>query len=542
MHRPILGLFLFACGLASANAQGTLLDGQSEFTRGTNAWNQWLEADLTGVSFPPTADNLNQVGWAFRVLGDTRETFMPVPDSQHYDLEPQSQIEWFDLDNRGLLSATERVTLSGSNPMPGGTFDGEVRMVLQLTNIAAAPVTLDVFHVLDMNVAGTPTDDAASLVLPISEPTIRFTDAQGLIGYYTGDDVDAFAVRTRGFDDVHAMLADDDLDDFDDGGLPADSDDLIAGFQWDNRTLQPGETLTVEARFSINRPSIESDLQVVMAATPNPVQRGEVLELSASVLNNGETPSPGTQLVFDVGGSDVSILGTQGCTNDPAGYPECTVGLLQPGTNAVVSLRVSPGDDTEAQLPVEVRAGSTDASESTPVDNTATVLVDVVSPSVDLQLVKSNDVDGVATDIDGWHWTLSLGNSTTAVADAQFAAGSILLVDQMPDEDVVYGEPTIGFAGDEEGPDVSGTASCTIEAFDLVCIATSAMTFPPGARIDVRVPVLPQAFGMYNNPRLLGQCIADPANVVQESSETNNACLDNVLSVDFMLFEDGFED
>lgn len=539
--RRTAALLYLAFAATPAFAQGVTVADDVSFTRGPDPWGSALQAELTGVSEDEKTNHLSRTGWAFRIEGsidDQNETLLPAPDSQTY-AGNESQAVWIDVAGRGVLAATERTTVVDTDGLGGSAPGGRVEMSLEVTNINPQPVTFALFHVLDPDLAGTAGNDAATLLLTLSEPTIRFTDSDGTVGDYAGDDVDAYSVTAKGANDVVAVLADDELYNPADDGLPAAAMDATAMFAWQNRTLAPGETLTVRARYAINTP-LASDLALSMTASPSPVARGAVLEYSAVVSNvsNSEHPSPASRLTFDLDATDVSILASKGCDNDPAGYPICELGLLEGGESREVALKVSPGTDTEAKMSMTATAESPLTQDIVPQDNTVQVDTEVMplAPGPDLRLDKSNNRNGIASDIDGWTWTLTLRNATTTAASATFAMGDRLMLDQMPFGGMVYGAPMLAVE-----PAIIGTVTCSIAGADLTCIAASPVTIPPGTELSVSVAALPPAPGSYVNPRIGGTCIADPMNVVPESSEANNTCADGVQAVDFMLFSDSFE-
>jgi hypothetical protein len=306
--------------------------------------------------------------------------------------------------------------------------------------------------------------------------------------------------------------------------------------------LQPGESRSYDIVFAVNRPALSTDLLVTLSDAPDPVAEGSSLDYMAAVSNAGAQPAPGVVLDFGALPDGVDVVGTDGCNNDPGGFPQCEIGLLDLGQTRLVSLRVVPTKTSPPQLAMSVAVSSPDAGDPVPENNIATVTTTVVLlPRPDMRLTKTNDVAGVAADVDGWHWQLDLHNAPGATADAMFGTGDVLLVDQLPSVDVVYGAPVFGFPGDPQEPDVTGTAACTLVAFDLTCVATSPMTFAPGMGVKVTVPVLPQATGPYANPRAGGLCSADPGGAIDEKDEGNNTCSDAVMADDFLLFGDGCE-
>ncbi|MBB5208271.1 DUF11 domain-containing protein [Chiayiivirga flava] len=541
MYRASFVAVLLAAASGLVHAQGAINDGNATFIRGESPWDSTPAADLTGVSQTPTNDHVYQTGWAFRVGDDTRETFLPKPDVQQYE-GAVSEMQWNDVAGRGLFRAVETSTVIGGQNITGSP-SGSVVMRLTVQNLSLSePVTLDVFHVIDMDVGGSGVGDTAQLIASGDTPTMRFDDEFGDVGYYYAEDADRFAIRTIGPDDVFFALDDDSLDDFE-SSVPSGDSDYTSGVQWSNRVLGPGQSLSFSVRFSINRPALNPDLSISMESTPNPVTQGMPLDHTIVVSNQSALPAPGASIEFSPFAPGIDVVGTIGCVNDPLGYPECDLGDIEAGAMREVSLRVVPAAGSPPQVVASATVDSPDISDIAPGNNTATIATSVNLLLSDLQISKTNDTDNEAADIDGWNWIIELRNDPAATAPADFAPGDRILLDRLPDVDVAYGLPVLSLVAGGNSPEVSGTASCQIANFDLVCTATSALSFMPGASATVTLPVLPQSLGSYTNPREQGGCMIDPDNAVEnESIESNNFCADSVLSVDFMLFSDSFED
>jgi hypothetical protein len=137
----------------------------------------------------------------------------------------------------------------------------------------------------------------------------------------------------------------------------------------------------------------------------------------------------------------------------------------------------------------------------------------------DLTVVKSNNVSGVRPINSAWTWNFNIANGGTGAA--VFAAGQVVLRDNLPNTNVTYGAPT-----------TAANASCSIDgSFNLVCTANAGgVTIAPGSSITVTVPVNgATAAGSYVNPRSGGGCAVDPDSAVNENTnEGNNTCSDTV--------------
>ena len=58
-------------------------------------------AHFTGVSADPMDNHVFEMGWWYRIAGDTAEKFLPDPDAQNY-VDDTSVITWNDVDGRGI--------------------------------------------------------------------------------------------------------------------------------------------------------------------------------------------------------------------------------------------------------------------------------------------------------------------------------------------------------------------------------------------------------------------------------------------------------
>jgi hypothetical protein len=186
-------------------------------------------------------------GWWYRVQGDAIEKFFPVPTSQSY-VGNTATLDWTDVDGRGF-SAHKVLTVTSV----GGTA-GRVEGVLTLTNNNATDLPIDVFHALDMDLAGTPADDEGTLLVP--NDLIGIDDnVAGQNGRYLGEGASAFLVRpfdAGGANDVPGVLGDADVDDFDNSGLPFAAGDITMGFQWTTVTIPPAGQQSYRIVIAVN--------------------------------------------------------------------------------------------------------------------------------------------------------------------------------------------------------------------------------------------------------------------------------------------------
>jgi uncharacterized repeat protein (TIGR01451 family) len=89
------------------------------------------------------------------------------------------------------------------------------------------------------------------------------------------------------------------------------------------------------------------------------------------------------------------------------------------------------------------------------------------APSTDLQITKTNSVNGATTLGNNWTWTVHVDSS---VGPATFADGQTILLDNLPNANISYDSVTVANQTNIAG---SGSISCSIGAFnDLTCVAS----------------------------------------------------------------------
>ena len=245
---PAVGALMLLA--SQAWAQGTISDPPATFTRPVSAFDSGPVASLTGVSADPMADHVFEMGWWYRVAGDTAEKFFPTPDAQSY-VADTSVVTWNDVDGRGFRAVETAVVTNGGGP------SGQVVFTLAVTNLSeTTPLSIDVFNMTDLDVGGTTENDVAELVTPNS--LLRFTDGANTVEY-GGAGAAAFLVLPYdnvGITDVAGRLSDALVDDFDDSGLPSPATDLASGFQWTTTVIPPSGSATFVAGIAVNTPLI----------------------------------------------------------------------------------------------------------------------------------------------------------------------------------------------------------------------------------------------------------------------------------------------
>ena len=259
------------CCVPGAWAQGTITDAPATFVRGTSPFDISPDANFTGVSATLAQDHLFEVGWWYRVAGDTQENVLGAPTTQNYTGNT-STLEWTDVGTRGLFSAQETSTVF--NLDPGGAPQGEVLMTLRIANLSASdPLTIDVFNMVDFDVQPTAGNDSAVL-LP-DGMHLRITDPGGNFAEYAAPEAGAYLVRPFGATDLGSVLGNASVDNFDNSGLPFGPGDFTGGMQWAGVTIPPSGSHTFSVMLLVNAQAAPLDRifqdgfdHVILSAAP----------------------------------------------------------------------------------------------------------------------------------------------------------------------------------------------------------------------------------------------------------------------------------
>ena len=245
-------LFVSALLLAAGSAfgQGTITSGGASYVLTASHWDITPEANFTGVG---TGDQLFESGWWFRIEGDTQETVFPAPSTQNYTGNTAT-IAWTDLGGRGVgISKTIVLTSPGAG-------QGEAGTTIVATNNGAAPITLHLFNMADLDVNGSAGTDNAVLV-DGNTRYIRINDATaGQCEYRAPGSVGHLVLPFAAATDVAAQLSNTTVTNFTSTGVPFGPGDFTGGFQW-TLQLQPGASGTVQLYIACNTTATPVSLQ-----------------------------------------------------------------------------------------------------------------------------------------------------------------------------------------------------------------------------------------------------------------------------------------
>jgi hypothetical protein len=240
--RRILVPFTIATCFATLPAQIALTDGNTSTVLGPLA-----PLSVAPPAFALRGDALTtnhgyQHGWYYRVAGDTREfslraiggvTSGVVPGDLHGD------VDLANVDNRGLLKASLDYDIYDAGPASGVLISR-----LTLMNRSNAPVTVNVFGYVDLDVGATTADQV------IANPNSHFVS-----------DVTGVQVEVRGIGNdltevglwpaVLNKLTNATLTTLNNSVAPL-TGDYTGAFQWQDRTLAPFEQRTFQVVFAID--------------------------------------------------------------------------------------------------------------------------------------------------------------------------------------------------------------------------------------------------------------------------------------------------
>jgi hypothetical protein len=242
-------------------------------------------------------------------------------------------------------------------------------------------------------------------------------------------------------------------------------------------------------------------LTIISTANPGTINIGQSTTFTASVLQNS-----GSQILTP---SQVPVL---------IGLPLTWNGVVHGSLSAVQTALQANG---QATATFSNDNSCNNGSANVVLDNGAATATVVVQCS-DLTITKTNNVNGTVVLGNSWTWTIHVANA--GLAPASFSAGDAIVLDNLPNANVIYGSPVIANVSG-----ISGTLVPGIDGSDnLTVIASSTVTLNVGGSFDLQFTATPSLVGTYGNPRTGGVCVVDPNNNVPESNEGNNAAANSV--------------
>ncbi|MBC7772301.1 MAG: hypothetical protein H7210_07400 [Pyrinomonadaceae bacterium] len=240
--RPIalcVGVIALASpAFAQVGTGGTISDGPASFTlpdylggaTGTGAQNAQFRVGGTG-----NLNHLFQSSWFYRGVdqGVTRELTLANGSNASF----LGNVGRTDYAIPGVGTARQLYVVQG---LDDGF--GSLTQSLIFRNTTNAPVTMDFFHYIDVDLGGSFGGDSANL---IGDNVIRIVD-NDWVATYEGTDI----YQVSSFSSLLGEMTDGDADDLDGTGLDFGPGDFTGGFQW-HITVAPGRAVTLTSSLTV---------------------------------------------------------------------------------------------------------------------------------------------------------------------------------------------------------------------------------------------------------------------------------------------------
>jgi hypothetical protein len=168
------------------------------------------------------------------------------------------------------------------------------------------------------------------------------------------------------------------------------------------------------------------------------------------------------------------------------------------------------------------------AATPTPVPTATPTPTPTPTPiGTDLTATKTDNVGGRTVSPTPWTWKIHVANGGSV--SGSFLSTQTIMSDNLPNSNITYGPVMVGNFVNITN---SGNISCSISGSDdLTCTASGATVMIGAAgSFDVSFSATAATPGSYANPRTSGVCLVDPDGAVMEANESNNSCLDTVVS------------
>ncbi len=292
------------------------------------------------------------------------------------------------------------------------------------------------------------------------------------------------------------------------------------------------------------------DLQLSKSNDGSPVLLGDTWEWELAVTNTGDSSAvfadgdviltdnlPITNISYSGEAvSDIVNVTNSGNINvsiDGSGVLTCTASgadVTLGETTGAFSIKFTATPTAAGSFDNPVSGGDCEVDpnnvvlESDETNNSASNSVTIQAP--DLQLSKSNNGSPVSL---GSNWEWKLGVSNTGTAAATFAAGEVILQDDLPISNVLY---TASSVSEVTNVTNSGNINVSINGSGLLTCTASGADVTLGATtgaFSIKFTATPSAVGTFANPISSGDCEVDPNDVILESDETNNTATDTVI-------------
>ncbi len=202
-----------------SNAVGSITAGNADYSYSGFGSITQIRVNGQGVLFKDW--------WHYRITGDNREFEFPIPDFKTIFDGNRALLIWLDVGGRGLFSA-QLTQIIGQPNAAGATLIN----TFKITNLTNQAIQFDMFHFVDIDIAGSTNYEATLLsgnnyISLIDNTTSNATNtaeirAGGNLAYQVG-----------GNQTIETLLTNDTITALNDSGLPfGPGGDFTSAFQW----------------------------------------------------------------------------------------------------------------------------------------------------------------------------------------------------------------------------------------------------------------------------------------------------------------------
>jgi len=203
-----------------------------------------------------------------------------------------------------------------------------------------------------------------------------------------------------------------------------------------------------------------ANINITKTDDVDPVVTGYPLNYTITVSNPIGPSWAHDVVVTDSLPAGVTLVGTTGCAEDPAGIPNCTIGQIANGDTAQVMVAVTVDEGTLGTIINQ--AGTTSSSDDpNPADNTTTEETQV-DPWANLSIEKTDGEDPVVA---GTELTYTI----TVTNPGPYGADDVVVTDSMP-----TGVTFVSSSGCAEDP--TGLPTCSLGSIAAGGSATYTLT------------------------------------------------------------------
>jgi hypothetical protein len=195
----------------------------------------------------PAGDPLGllfKTAWAYRLNADTREFIFNDGGGQAVfsNNGPVGTATWANVDGRGLISANAFYVA-----LPTGANSGVVLCRMSISNISTSPVTLNLFHLADIDLCGAAYSSNIMTPGANGHQNVTGSCTETADHFAAGADrweVGSYTGLPAGNVDLYTRFEDTALYNLANTAAPVGPFDMRGAYQWQDRVLQPGQTET----------------------------------------------------------------------------------------------------------------------------------------------------------------------------------------------------------------------------------------------------------------------------------------------------------